>query len=153
MKLAVTAALMLLALTAVQPVHAQNVLMINNANRVGGAPDKPETVSITLQLALPAPAMSSAPDMTKAMADTSQSLYDIINHECDVLSAALKGGCRLTRLNIGGNYSDSNANMPPFLNRPNGTSVVNASATATFEIDMQRPAAAEAPATPAAPKP
>jgi hypothetical protein len=148
MKLVVTAALMCFALTGVQHANAQNVPMINNGNRVAGAPQKPETVSVTFQLALPAPVISSSEDMTKAMAASSQSLYDIINHECDVLSAALKGSCRLIRLTVGGNYNDANAGMPPYFNRPNAMSVVNATATATFEIEMKSPAAAEPPAAP-----
>jgi hypothetical protein len=153
MKLAITAALVLLALTAAQPASAQTVQITGNTNRAAGTPEKPETVSVTLQLALPAPASSSSMDMTKAMAATSQSLYDIINHECDVLSTVLKGSCRLTRLNVGGNYNDPNANAPPYFNRPNGTPLVNATAMATFEIEMKPPATAEPPATAAAPKP
>jgi hypothetical protein len=103
MKLAVTAALMLVASMAAQPASAQPVQITGTVNHAAGTPEKPETVSVTLQLVLPAPAGSSSVDMTQAMAATSQSLYDIINRECDVLSAVLKGNCRLTRLNVGGN--------------------------------------------------
>ena len=151
MKLTFAAALTCLALA--QHANAQNVLMINNGNRVAAPADKPETVSVTFQLALPAPAISSSTDLTKAMAAASQLLLDIVNHECDVLTTALKGSCRLSHLNIGGNYNDPNANLLPNFNRPNATPVVNATASATFEIEMKAPAAAEPPATPAAPKP
>lgn len=136
MRLTVTAALVCLALTLVHHAGAQSVIVSNSGNRVASAAEKPETISVTLQLALPAPAISSSADMTKAMAAASQSLYDIVNRECDVLTAVLKGSCRLARLNIGGNYNDMNANILPYYNRPNPTPVVNATAAATFEIEM-----------------
>jgi hypothetical protein len=121
-----------------QPANAQNVVMINNGNRVVGGNGQPQTVTVTFQLTLPAPPASSSGDMTKAMMATTQSLYEIINHECDVLIATLKGTCRLSKLSTGGNFND--ANLPNYGNRPNAGPVVNANATATFEIAESVPA-------------
>ena len=70
------------------------------------------------------------------MASASQSLYDIINHECEVLTATLGGACRLVQINIGGNL---NSRMN------NGVSAVNANANATFEIEAKAPNAAPTP--------
>lgn len=124
--------------------NAQNVLMINNGNRTVPTSDKPETVNITFQLTVPAPDMSSSTDMTKAMAAINQSLYDIINQECAVLTAVLKGDCKLSRLSTSGNFNETGFVPAPFVNRPNNGPVLNATATAAFEIAM-KPAAAAAP--------
>jgi hypothetical protein len=150
-----TVAAMIVGMILANHANAQNVLMINNGNRAIGGSGQPQTVTITFNLVLPAPAVSSSEDMTKAMAATTQSLYDIVNHECDVLTAALKGDCRLSKLNIGGNFNDANLNVPNFGNRPNAGPIVNANATATFEIEMKAspaPVAAAPPATPNPPK-
>jgi hypothetical protein len=131
--------------------HAQaqsNVVVINGNHTIGA--DKPQTLNVTFQLSVPAPDVSSSQDMTKAMASTSGALYDIVNHECDVLTAALKGTCRLVRLNIGGNYNDPNS-LPNFGNRPNIAPIISASANATFEIGPQVSAPAEPTVTPATP--
>ena len=34
------------------------------------------------------------------MTAVSQSLYEIVNRECDVISSVLKGECRLVQINI-----------------------------------------------------
>lgn len=149
MKLIAGIAVLSLALT--NAAAAQNVLMINNGNRPAVTTDKPQTVSVTFQLTLPAPTSSTSADMTKAMAATSQSLYDIINRECDVLTAVMKGDCHLSRLTIGGNYNETNYVPVPFGSRPSNSPVVNANATATFEISTPAPATANIQGTPAAP--
>jgi len=130
---------------------AQNGVMINNGNRSPAASEKPQMVNVTVQLTLPAPDISSSADMTKAMAAANQSLYDIINHECDVLTTALKGSCRLGRLTVGSNFNDPGFNLPVLGNRPNVAPVVSANANATFEIGTKTPAATEPPATPVTP--
>ena len=131
-------ALLLLAPAA----QAQNVVMFNGSNRPAPSSGKPQTVSITFQLTLPAPDTSASAEMTKAMAATSQSLYDIINRECDVLNAVLKGDCKLSHLNIGGNFNENGYTPVPFGARPNNGPVVNATATATFEIGAKPPSPA-----------
>lgn len=74
--------------------------------------------------------------MTKTMASASQSLYDIINHECEVLTATLGGACRLVQLNVGGSL---NTRMN------NGVPTVSANANATFEIEARAPAVSTEP--------
>jgi hypothetical protein len=118
----------------------QNVVVINGAARTLAAAERPQTVTINFQLTLPAPELTSSQDMTSSMAATTQSLYDIVNHECDVLTATLKGTCRLSKLNIGGNVGGQS--VPNYGNRGN---VVSANANATFEIDPPAPQAAPAP--------
>lgn len=96
----------------------------------GGSDAQPKNVTISVQLSSPAPAVSSSEDMTKAMSATTQAIYNIINHECEVLTATLAGSCRLVRLNTGSNFND--VNVPGFGVRPGPG--VSANATATFEI-------------------
>jgi hypothetical protein len=131
------------------PGNAQTVVTINNGNRplVSGPP---QTVTITVQLNMPASGIASSADMTKAIAGTTQSLYDIVNHECEVLTEALKGACRLIRLNVGGNLNDPNSNLPTFGNRQNASPIVSANANATFEIDLPTPKASDTAEPPAA---
>jgi len=117
--------------------HAQNVITLNGGGRTAGAGGPPLLVTVTFQLSMPAAAVTSPADMTKALAGTTQSLYDIVNHECEVLTAALKGSCRLSRLNVGGSLNDANPNAPNLASRPTGGPVVTANATATFEVGTQ----------------
>ncbi len=49
------------------------------------------------------------------MAAINQSLYDIINQECAVLTAVLKGDCKLSRLSTSGNFNDQHP--APLVNR------------------------------------
>jgi hypothetical protein len=150
MRLTVAATIVCMML-AQHAIAQNNVVVINGGGRIGAVSDKPQTVMVTFQLTMPAPATASSTDMTNAMAATNQSLYDIVNHECEVLAAALKGTCRLIRLNVGGNFAEAGGN-PTLGNRGNGP-VVNANANATFEIepaaaDVARPATPPPPAKP-----
>ena len=120
----------LLAAASVSPAQAQNCQMFGNA-----CPKGPR-ISINFQLSAPPPATTSASDLTKAMGGLSQSLYEIIDRECDVLSAALKGDCRLVQVNISSNINDRMNNGVPF---------ITANANATFEIEPKEPAKDPAP--------
>ena len=129
----------LLGVFAVLPCYAQTVINLNGNNsippmRLGS--ERAQTISVNFQFAMPVPALPSTADMTKTMASASQSLYDIINHECEVLTATLGGACRLIQINIGGNI---NTRMN------NGVSTVNANANAIFEIEAKTPTASPAP--------
>ena len=69
MRLTVAATFACIALAS--HANAQNnVVVINNGNRLAAASDKPRTVTINFQLSMPAPAVSSSSDMTSAMAAT-----------------------------------------------------------------------------------
>ena len=130
----------LLGMFVAVPSYSQTVINLNGGNtlqpmRLGA--DRAQTISITFQLSMPLSPPASTEDMTKTMAGTSQPLYDIVNHECQVLIASLGGTCRLVQLNIGGNLNNRMIN---------GTSFVSANANAVYEID------AKAPPPPPAPK-
>lgn len=130
MKLAVAITFACLVL-ARHAVGQQSGAVVNRTAPISAAAEKTQTVNVTFQLTMPAPEVSSPEDMTKAMAATTQSLYDIVNHECDVLTAVLKGTCRLGKLSINGNLNGPNA--PPALG--NRANFVNVNATATFEFE------------------
>lgn len=129
----------LLGMFAVFPCYAQTVINLNANNsappmRLGG--ERAQTISVNLQFTTPVPALPSTADTTKTMASASQSLYDIVNRQCEVLTAALGGACRLVQLNIGGNLN-TRVN--------NGVPTVSANANATFEIEAKAPTASPAP--------
>jgi hypothetical protein len=126
----------LLGLSLSHPGNAQNGPTLNDGNHPAVANGPLQTLTVTFQLMTPAPAISSSEDMTRAMTAATQTLYDIVNHECDVLTASLKGTCRITRLVAGGNFNDVNA--PGALYRPGPN--VNVNASATFEIRANSPA-------------
>ena len=122
------AALLGVFVTASQAAQAQTVIINRPSNSPGGV-EKAQRVSVNVQLSMPAPTLTSVADWTKAIETANQSLYEIINHECDVLGAALKGGCRLVQINTGGNAGNR-------VNTSAGTdALINVNANATFEID------------------
>jgi len=150
MRLTIAAALV--SLVAAHHATAQNVVVINNANRPPVTAERLRTVTMTFQMTMPSPVMSSSEDITKAVAATNQSLLDIINHECSVLTATLKGNCRLSRLNVGGNFNETNFNPLNLPNRGTVSPAVSANANATFEINSEPSAADAAPSPAGAPK-
>ena len=121
------AAALLLVVAGITPALAQNW---------GNSGPKGPRVTLNFQLSAPPAASMSPGDLTKAMAGLSQSLYEIVDRQCDVLSAALKGECRLVQININSNINDRMNNGTPF---------VTANANATFEIDQKEPAKDGAP--------
>ncbi|MGO8832852.1 MAG: hypothetical protein ACLQE9_08555 [Roseiarcus sp.] len=123
MKLAAAIPLVFAVLGAA-PALAQNCQMFNNACAKG------PRVTANFQLSAPPPASASPSELTKALGALSQSLYEIIDRECDVLGAALKGDCRLVQININSNINDRMNNGVPF---------ITANANATFEIDVKTP--------------
>lgn len=114
----------LLALGMSLPVHAQNVVVMNNAGMrdTGG---KGERISVSFQLAMPVATPASTVDWTNAMQAANNTLYAIVDQECDVLSVSLKGDCRLVQISNNGNLNG----------RTNtGESTVNMTVNATYEI-------------------
>jgi hypothetical protein len=77
------------------------------------------------------------------LAQANQSLYGIINHQCEVIGAALKGDCRIVQLNVNGNAAPSAGPQQ----------IVSANANATFLIEPTKdaPASKDAPAAKDAP--
>ncbi len=102
--------------------QAQNCRTVNNPC-VNGT-----RVTANFQLSAPTPAAAPVADLTKTMAAVSQSLYEIVNRECEVIGAVLKGECRLVHINVNSNVNDRMNNGVPF---------VNANANATFEIELK----------------
>jgi len=89
-------------------------------------------VSVNLSLSVPEPANLAPADWTKAVAKANESLYDLVNHECDVLRTTLKGECRLSQLNVSANMrSQQEASQPQ---------TINASANASYVITPKTPA-------------
>jgi hypothetical protein len=125
-----TATVLLVAAIGVSQAQAQNCQTFNNPCVKG------TRVTTNFQLSAPTPAGAPAADVTKTMAAVSQSLYEIVNRECDVISAVLKGECRLVQINVNSNVNDRMNNGVPF---------VNANANATFEIELKAPPKEAAP--------
>jgi hypothetical protein len=128
MKFAAT--VLLVAAIGVSQAQAQNCQAFNNPCVKG------TRITANFQLSAPTPAAAPVADLTKTMATVSQSLYEIVNRECDVLSAVLKGECRLVQINVNSNVNDR---------MNNGIPVANANANATFEIELKAPPKDAAP--------
>ncbi len=103
------------------------------AARLRSDESKGVRVTSNFQLSEPAPESADA-DMTKAMAQINERLYAIVNRQCDVLGAALKGSCRVVQVNVGSGFNGRMISNSPTL---------TGNASATFEIDTN---AAPAPA-------
>jgi hypothetical protein len=112
-------------------------------------------ISANFQITTPVASSASASDLTKALAQANQSLYDIINHQCDVIGAALKGDCRIVQLNVNGNINERIPQFTPPGERPNSQQIVNANANAVFLVESaatkDAPASKDAPAVKDAP--
>jgi hypothetical protein len=117
-----TATVFLVAAIGVSQAQAQNCRTVNN-RCVNGT-----RVTANFQMSAPTPAAAPVADLTKTMAAVSQSLYEIVNRECEVIGAVLKGECRLVQINVNSNVNDRMNNGVPF---------VNANANATFEIELK----------------
>jgi hypothetical protein len=108
-------------------------------------------VTANFQIATPVAMSASTADVTKALAQANQSLYDIVNRQCDVIAAALKGDCKIVQLNVNGNINERTPQFVQPGDRGNPQQMVNANANATFLIEppeaaKDAPAAKEAPA-------
>lgn len=125
-----------LSLAAAQAAQAQTIVINRPNNGPAARGERSQQVSVNVQLSMPTSALTSTPEWTKAIAAANQSLFEIINRECDVLGAALQGDCRLVQINTG-----SNAGNRPHPGSPSmGVSAsVNVNANATFEIEPKVP--------------
>jgi len=92
-------------------------------------------ITANFQIATPVNSPASAADLTTALAQANQSLYEIINRQCDVIGAALKGNCRIVQLNVNGNINDRMQQFTPPGERSNPQQMVNANANATFVVE------------------
>ena len=137
-----------IGLFAVAQARAQSVIVVPSGNEPGssitvtrGVPVAiGQTFSMHFQLSQTMQSTSSSTDLSNMMANASQTLYDLVNRECEILSVAFKGTCRVTQVNVG-----SNINGPMNGRGP----VVNSNANATYEIDTKAAAPAAPTATPA----
>src|SRR5271169_6310054 len=74
--------------------------------RAWNDPNKGVRVTANFQIAALAGPTASAADLTAALAQVSQQFYEIVNRQCDVIAAALKGQCHVVQLNVNGNVND-----------------------------------------------
>ena len=125
----------LMALFATSQANAQSLNGMPNAGVSG------QSITTHFQISQAMPATASTAEMTTTMSTATQALTDIVNRECDVLTATLKGSCRVVQVNVLASINDRMNTRNP---------VVNASANATFEITPPAPAAAAEPITPQA---
>ena len=130
------------ALLAATHARAQTVI-INNGNRPPLArlagDNRKVNVTANFSVALPLTRDAKSTEMTKEIAAATEALFDIVNRQCDLLAASLKGTCRLIQLNTNGNIGNRGV--------PNNQAVA-AGANATFEIDLTPAAATPTPDTP-----
>ncbi len=142
------AALLGMLVAAAQAAQAQTIV-INRPNNGPAAPsEKSQRVSVNVQLSMPTPALTSTPEWTNAIATANQSLFEIINRECDLLGAALQGECRMVQINTGSNTGNRPNPGTPFTG---ASASVSVNANATFEIEpkvQQSPAAPPAVVSP-----
>jgi hypothetical protein len=102
-----------------------------NAAATGEA--KPVNVTVNFQLRIPFDASATTADMTKALAQANQSLGELANRQCDVLTVAFKSDCRIVQLNMGANVNDRR--MAQFNNDFAASQrFANANLNATFEL-------------------
>jgi hypothetical protein len=99
--------------------EAQNWRAWNDPN------NKAARVTANFQMTMPVSAGASTSDMTSALAQANQQLYEIVNRQCDVIAAALKGECRIVQLNVNGNVNE----------RMNAGQMISANANLVFEVD------------------
>jgi hypothetical protein len=126
---------LLISAAIASSAYAQNWRAWNDPNNKG------VRVTANFQIAAPVGASASAADLTAALAQANQQLYEIVNRQCEVIGAALKGECHVVQLNVNGNVNE----------RMNAGQMVNANANLVFQIDpltpsKDAPAAKDAPA-------
>ena len=95
--------------------------------RVGcGYGASPNCVSVTFQLQLPVPATAVDDSFATVVGDAHRILFEILNHECAVLQAAIPGNCHIAQLNFTSNVNE----------RQDGNDrMMNTSASATYQLD------------------
>ncbi|HEY4927348.1 MAG TPA: hypothetical protein VII20_23315 [Roseiarcus sp.] len=112
-----------------------------SAKPPGDADGKPINITANFQMRIPIDASASMADVTKALTQANQSLGDLANRECDLLTDAFKSDCRVVQLNMGANVNDRRG-MQQFNNDFGGMQrSVNANLNATYELTSQADAA------------
>jgi len=86
----------------------------------------PNCISVTFQLQLPVPATDANDAFAMVIGNAHRILFDILNHECFVLQAAIPGNCHIVQLNFSSNVNQRQDTEDPMM---------NASASATYQID------------------
>jgi hypothetical protein len=112
-----------LLVTVLAPAMAQPWFGDNDAA-------KQTTITVNFQIRQPVPDSASPSDDTALIQAAQQQLFDLINHECDVLKQALKSDCSMKNVNTNGSSPNRIYN---------NAMVINASASATFLIGPVKP--------------
>ena len=93
-------------------------------------------VNANFQVSLPIDDGAASGDVSKALTSASQSLYDLISRQCDVLANEYKGECRIVQLNVNTSLNDRQIMQftPPGERPAPPRQHVNANANAVYEI-------------------
>ena len=86
-------------------------------------------VQVSFQVQMPQVREAPISEQATTISNGHQALYDLVKHECDLLSTSFEGECRLSSLNL----NNQSQNYGP-------SSAISFSATASFEV-VPRPAA------------
>jgi hypothetical protein len=123
---------LILALAAAS-AHAQN------------ADGKGISVRANYQVTISIDPAAPMTDVTKALVQANQSLGDLANRECEVLSAVFKSDCHATQINLTANVNEQRRNMQMNNDCCGSQRQVNANLNATFNLtppsDAAKPAA------------
>ena len=152
-----------IGVVSVPCAYAQNVLMLNNGvsplaptlnnafvdrtfSLRSGPASRAQAVTVTFNMPISVAGAASTSEWTGAMTSATETLFGIINAQCELLTKSLKGTCRPTHL-------QSSTNSAALVNPGNPTVTVNATATFVIEPNPVVPVAAPSPASPAPPTP
>ena len=131
MRLVLVIAAMLLSFGA----RAQTIV-INPRPPMAPISAKAQRVTINITIVNAMPTGAGASELTAGFTAANQSLYSVVDHECDVLAPLLHADCRLVQMTTNGNTNErANLGNPP------GSPVISVSANATFELDAKTPTA------------
>jgi hypothetical protein len=83
--------------------YAQNLTILNNSSNI------PSAGGNTGEKSQMTASVSDA-DLTRRLAAVDQSLYQVVNRECEILGASMNGNCRLTHLNVSGDIGTNPPN-------------------------------------------
>jgi hypothetical protein len=87
-------------------------------------------ITLNFQIETPSPDTSagSSSDLGAAVSAANRTMFDVLNHECSVLQAAMHGACRLVQVSLTTNMHEQDSNDPQ------GPQGMNVTASATYAI-------------------
>lgn len=109
-------------------VGARAQTIVINPPATGSAPAKAQRVTIAVTLSTIVGG-TTATEPTAALTEANQTLFAIVNHQCDVLAPLLRGDCRLVQINTNGTINDRQN-----FGGQQGTPSTSVTANATYEM-------------------